>query len=376
VTDDCGRELGVQCEVGGTINNPWKSMAKAAVCMKPGDVFYLRGGTYGAAFTTYPDQAQYALFTGKSGTKENPITFKSYPNESVRITAPIRLNPPWFKGTRGDYITIEGFEIIGGFITTAAKGTVVRNNHIYGVNGDCGGNPAGVYVDNGASDILIEGNKIHDNYDRSKGDYTKSFKNCSNIVLMHHISNVIIRNNELYNSASGIHLKYEEGLNTLIEGNTIHDTVTGIFGTNNNYTVRNNVFYNCGGQNVIITNNTIIEGVIGVVSGSGSITNNVITGTAGAAMGFNAGEDGDRNGFPNFNLSAINTDQNCFYTLNGNVYQYGYSRSYDLAKTRANFDKELNSIFAQPFFRNAGARDYRQASGSPCTGKGATISVP
>ena len=244
-------------------------------------------------------------------------------------------------------------------------------------------------MDDGASDILIEGNTIHDNYDRSKGDYTKSFKNCSNIVLMHNVSNVIIRNNELYNSASGIHLKYEEGLNTLIEGNTIHDTVTGIFGTNNNYTVRNNVFYNsptgilvgycvvsCGGQNVTITNNTIIEGVIGVVSGSGSITNNVITGTAGAVMGFNAGEDGDRNGFPNFNLSAINTDQNCFYNSSGTVYQYGYSRSYDLAKTRANFNKELNSIFAQPFFRNAGARDYRQAIGSPCAGKGATISVP
>ena len=90
---------------------------------------------------------------------------------------------------------------------------------------------------------------------------------------MHNLNNILIRNNEISGSPTGIHMKYHgEATNTTIEGNTIHDTVTGIVGSNSSYTVRNNVFYNsptgmyigacnvglCGGHNVNITNNTIM----------------------------------------------------------------------------------------------------------------------
>src|SRR3954463_13132496 len=60
----------------GTKEKPWKTLAHALKQLQPGDVLYLRGGTY-----------YEALAIRTSGTKEMPITIRSAPGELAIIDA-------------------------------------------------------------------------------------------------------------------------------------------------------------------------------------------------------------------------------------------------------------------------------------------------
>ncbi|WP_188112237.1 carbohydrate-binding protein [Aquimarina sp. RZ0] len=65
----------------GTIENPYKTIAKAASEAIAGDVVFIREGTY-----------EEILRPANSGTTGNPIVFQSYPGEKVIITAMEALN--------------------------------------------------------------------------------------------------------------------------------------------------------------------------------------------------------------------------------------------------------------------------------------------
>ena len=87
---------------------------------------------------------------------------------------------------------------------------------------------------------------------------------------------------------------------------------------------------------------------------------------------FDAGLDNNGNGFPNYNITPITSDENCFDTA-GRIYYYGeYSlvNYYTLAEVRSTFSKELNSIFGSAPLINAAQGNYKQQPTSPCAGKG------
>ncbi len=64
----------------GSIGAPWKHLSIAGRRLRPGDAVHLRGGTY----------RDDSLFTTTDGTKEAPITVRSYPGENLLILeAPI-----------------------------------------------------------------------------------------------------------------------------------------------------------------------------------------------------------------------------------------------------------------------------------------------
>lgn len=63
----------------GTERSPWKTLQHAVRQLKPGDTLYLRGGTY------------YELVTAElKGTKQAPITIRSYPRELAIIDGGLR----------------------------------------------------------------------------------------------------------------------------------------------------------------------------------------------------------------------------------------------------------------------------------------------
>ena len=65
---------GSDSAAGTSINTPFRSLAKAASIASPGNLIYLRGGTY----TT---NATISISTNHNGTAANPIRLRAYPGE-------------------------------------------------------------------------------------------------------------------------------------------------------------------------------------------------------------------------------------------------------------------------------------------------------
>jgi len=59
----------------GTLDQPWQTIAYALVKLSPGDLLYLRGGTY----------YEREIYTSLKGTAAAPITIQSYPGERALI---------------------------------------------------------------------------------------------------------------------------------------------------------------------------------------------------------------------------------------------------------------------------------------------------
>ena len=79
----------------GTFEKPWKHVQKAVSTLIPGDTCTIRGGTYYEEVT----------ISGLQGTKENPITFRSYPGETVIFDGTIPIISSWEKYKGDIYVT-------------------------------------------------------------------------------------------------------------------------------------------------------------------------------------------------------------------------------------------------------------------------------
>lgn len=396
-TDDCQNLPQVDCGTGGTIGAPWRSLAKAASCVKPGDFVYVRAGTYGASCTTYPNGATYGFYSLRSGTAAAPITIKAYPGEAVTMTEGIQINHPRAEGHHGDYTVVEGFEVVGKPIVVRGSNVVVRKNHVHDVNGLCSNNNAGIYLDNGVQGALVEENVVHDNFERTNGDDWRDVggfsMNCGGIKVMHDPTDVVIRGNVIYNEPAGIHLKYfAEGKGTRIEGNRIYDVGAAVFGKNDDWTFTNNVVYRArlglsvggaegparGGFGVVIERNTFADNEVAIdlLGGDARVEKNVFArADAPHQLYIYNGYYGAGDGFPDFDLTPLTLRENCYHTA-GKIARYGHggqpNYDYDLSEMQSTFDQEVGSVFSDPQFTNAAAQDYRIPETSPCAGMGST----
>ena len=240
----------------------------AALCSGPGDVIYFMSGEYNTTCQLNPSNVNRAFQAVRSGTQSNPMTFKPYPGQSPVFTAPFNI---------GDYgsqwTIIDGLTFRGSGVNIGSQNNVIRNSHAYGRNTTaCNDNPAGIYVQNGASNILIENNTVHDNYNPGEGiPPTGGLFNCAGIKLMHFPVNITIIGNTIYNQPAGIHLKYTEGENIIVVNNTLYNNNYAIFAANNNVHFEGNIIRDgttgiksggadgvplTGGNNVTITRNT------------------------------------------------------------------------------------------------------------------------
>jgi hypothetical protein len=151
----------------GTINQPWKTIQKAANTMIAGDTVNVLAGSYSERISVT-----------RSGTSGSPITFR--PQGTVVIKGFV---------VRADYITINGFEVAN---------TDKQN--------------AGIFI-KGAYNI-IENNYVHHAAARGIEFYAYPI---DNTILLTHDN--IVRNNRLYyNGSVGI---FVNGRNNIIENNEI-----------------------------------------------------------------------------------------------------------------------------------------------------------
>ena len=79
----------------GSLEKPWKHVQNAVSVLTPGDVCTIRGGIY----------QEEVIVSGLQGTKENPITFRSYPGETVIFDGTVAITSSWEKYKHNIYVT-------------------------------------------------------------------------------------------------------------------------------------------------------------------------------------------------------------------------------------------------------------------------------
>lgn len=207
----------------GSIGNPFATLQKAIDNVSPGDVIYLRGGTYTGM--------QHTIYTDVSGTSTNPITIRNYQSELVILdgtgvnlsnNSALLYIANWDAGYLNHYII---------------EGLTIRNSSQRGIS----------YYN--VQNLTIRNCIIYNIQSRAIGGWG------------HHVT---IENNEVYNAA----MINENG----VMGNSgwpmvIYGAVDYDSGDPSTYlTIRNNYVHNCWGEamgpgrestNVIIENNTI-----------------------------------------------------------------------------------------------------------------------
>jgi Secretion system C-terminal sorting domain/PKD domain/Right handed beta helix region/Bacterial Ig domain/Bacterial Ig-like domain len=153
----------------GTISSPFFSLNKVWAVIVPGDLVYLRGGTY--AFKTQ----QY--LTGKSGTAGNMITVQAYPNELPVLTKGAGYIYP--KDERGgcyfsgNYVYFKGIRITG----FTQENTFIWNGLLVENSNNCiferlevDNSGGGLNIRLNSSNNLVKNSDFHDNIDPVSGN--------------------------------------------------------------------------------------------------------------------------------------------------------------------------------------------------------------
>lgn len=211
---------------GLTESTPKRTITHCVSLLVAGDTCLVRGGTYSTEGT---------IQFGVTGTAASPIRLANYPEETPIIDWGTRAvgdsiliqNANGFNQAMG-WITVEGFEITNGYDGIKwynLHNSIIRENNIHD-NANQG------ILGNGGTQVLIEGNIIHEN-----GPLGASTSNKEHAIYAHG-SYYTIKNNLIYgNQAYGIQ---QNGSATSVYSSTKHPSTD--FAGANNWIVANNTF--------------------------------------------------------------------------------------------------------------------------------------
>lgn len=150
----------------GTMASPFLTVQFAQSVAVPGDLIYIRGGTYTMSSSQIAfDDGLYSCVTylNKSGTVGAPIEYRAYPGE-VPIFDYKNVKPANRRVTaffvKGSYIQIKGIEIIGVqvTITTHTQSECFRNegsNNVYEACKMHDGMANGFYLTKGGNNLIL-----------------------------------------------------------------------------------------------------------------------------------------------------------------------------------------------------------------------------
>ena len=152
----------------GTKDKPLKTIYEVAKRVRPGDVVFLRGGTYKGKRQSY---AGYDRPFARDGKKGAPITIMSYPGERAVIDGGDKswkdhksVSSPVLLRVTGDHYVVENLTLKDGAgrgLYVSGDNNIIRGIETYGHHSD------GIYVN--GDDNLVENVKSYDNYSRQNG---------------------------------------------------------------------------------------------------------------------------------------------------------------------------------------------------------------
>jgi hypothetical protein len=292
----------------GTYLRPWKTIAKAAGMVRPGDTVYIREGIYIEA-------PQFRV----SGTEPSPIRILAYPGENPIIDGEFTIPGPGgaLLGIRGDHIYVSGIEVrnsayTGIFVdgnydavdnmyvhhglgpgivlwdahySTAEKNRVWRNSlkNEYGHEGSWS---VGLFAAHLSSYITIRGNVVWENWgegitsasaDRVTIEQNISHDNYSTNVYISDSTNVVCQRNFVYMNRGSYVYGYGSNSGIMLGDETYTPPSANITIINNiSFGNQGNFWWWQGNQgggmnNVLIANNTFVNGIGNVSDGRGGV---------------------------------------------------------------------------------------------------------
>lgn len=265
----------------GTIDQPWKSIHRAAGVLQAGDGVLVRGGTY--VLNRTEDGPILPANSGSS--KDGHIVYRPYPGDEDPVIIQGDDSPPGGIIIKGkSYIAIEGFTFRGfhrGLIIQAPSHHIVIKDNVFEYNKMAGISVSG-HVEgttkNGCDYLTIEGNVVHHNgYHEDGSPATGPGEGNGSGISINHDGNPyvyssdyshfhsVVRGNYIYHNYDGTggdtdgdadHLEghgiiIDRGGNappTLIENNVIFDNGgkgIHLYGARNVWIIGNTLYKNC-----------------------------------------------------------------------------------------------------------------------------------
>jgi hypothetical protein len=236
----------------GTITAPWRTLQKAFDALQPGQIAYLREGTYGAFCS--------ASRFSRTGTPAAPITVQGYPGERAVLHGQIRLEGSYFRlahvivegpscGTWGAS-TRQGENLVL-MLTGITHHVEVSNSEVYHSGWHAG-------INAGGDDLWILNNYIHDNGGFNDPDQY----NTSHGIYYSDGSRGVVANNILeHNRAKGLSSRYSAN-HIIVANNTV--VGNGRSGMDITENTHDWIFAN----NVVANNGNVNDGVGIHTSGS------------------------------------------------------------------------------------------------------------
>jgi hypothetical protein len=294
----------------GTEAAPFRSAQKLVDSLGAGETGCLRAGEY----------SQPGLRFGAAGTAEQPITLRSYPGERARISGGYVFVPHG-----ADFVTISGLTIDGAdhgapTIQVMAADTVIEDNLITNRNRGESCVILGSLAGYGRAErTLVRRNRLADCGNPANGIHDHG-------IYVENTEGVKIVDNVFWNAAAwAVHL-YPSAHGTLVAHNVVDDS---------------------GGGVIIAGEGGGAEYVEGLASSDTVVEYNVISDTTGQyAIESHWGGPVGTGNVARFNC--------LFNGAKGNV------DTSDGGFTAA------DNVEADPLYLDAGARDYRLRTGSPC----------
>lgn len=245
----------------GTLSAPWKTLQKAFDALQPGQIAYLRAGTYGAFCTS-------SRFS-RAGTVTAPITVQGYAGERAVIHGNIRLEGSYFRLAN---VVVEGPSCgTWGATTQQGENLIVMfpgvTHHVEVSNSEVyhSGWHAGIGA--GGDDIWILNNYIHDN-----GGFNDTTQyNTSHGIYYSDGTRGVVANNILeHNRAKGLSARYSANHILVVNNTAVGNGRSGMDIAENTHDW---LFAN----NVLVNNGNVNNGMgINTSGSSGGLTNVLI----------------------------------------------------------------------------------------------------
>ena len=289
----------------GTLKQPWKTLGKAIRVLGPGQTAYLRAGVYSEATGGACGSSYNVLTWSRSGTASAPITISGYPGEKAQVLVQTKLK------LTGSYLRLTDLVLDRNRAYSSFDNacTGEPNVNVYGDDVELNGleirnsNMSGIYL-SAADRVAILRNWIHDNGTHPELDHGIYVSSSTSMV----IANNLIERNLAY----GIHI--------------YPDATDGAR---------------------VFQNTVVAQGRSGLVLSGASSRNLIANNIFALNQEYGIRED-ELNGTDN---EAI---RNLFYGNRRGAFWLPDGRM-----------TESQSIFGDPLFVHAAARNYRLRAGSP-----------
>lgn len=193
----------------GSFRQPWKTIAKAAQMLAPGDRLTIRGGTYNEIVNFQ-----------NSGTATQRIKITAYPGETPVIDGGF-VNPEpggFLLSIRGSYITVSGVEVRNsayGGVYVYGNEDVVDNVYVHHTNS------VGILISHGQNSTVENSRVWRAAFSNEYGRASSWGSGLS--AARQGVTNATIRNNTIWESW-GEGISSFEANGTVIENNTVHDS--------------------------------------------------------------------------------------------------------------------------------------------------------